>query len=66
MKRRGAGQAWYNADRWQVDYDAGQPQTVTINEIEAAPAKTGLLDCRGNELFRREVKNRIGFKWTAE
>lgn len=55
--------AWYNAERWQIDHEAGERQTLTVIEDEAKPTETGLLDHHGNKLYRNDQKDRIGFKW---
>ena len=58
--------AWYNAERWQIDHEAGERQTLTVIEDEPRQAETGLLDHHGNKLCRNDTKDPIGFKWRGE
>lgn len=56
--------AWWD-DLWQLDSGAGGLKGVQIYEEDGYPQATGLLDEKGNELFRVKEKPPIGFKWSS-
>lgn len=49
---------------WTTDADeyTTERPSCTVYETDNAPIRTGVLDRDGNELFRRIVRNPIGFR----
>ncbi len=52
--------AWWD-DLYQLDRTPAGQDRVTVLETGSDPCPTGLLDAQGNELFRLNEKQPIGF-----